>query len=81
MVDTAGTLTRAAEALKKHGASRVLAYCTHPVLSGDAIEKIQLSSLDELVVTDTIPLSKDAQSSKKIRQISCSRSDFDDRWT
>ena len=72
VVDTAGTLTRAAEALKKHGASRVLAYCTHPVLSGDAIEKIKLSSLDELVVTDTIPLSKNAQSSKKIRQISCS---------
>jgi ribose-phosphate pyrophosphokinase len=72
VVDTAGTLTRAAEALKNHGASKVVAYCTHPVLSGNAVEKIKNSALDELVVTDTIPLSKLAQSSGKIRQISCS---------
>ena len=72
VVDTAGTLTRAAEALKTHGASKVVAYCTHPVLSGDAIEKIKESALDELVVTDTIPLSELAKKSDKIRQISCS---------
>lgn len=72
VVDTAGTLTRAAEALKTHGASKVVAYCTHPVLSGNAIEKIKDSALDELVVTDTIPLSELAKESNKIRQISCS---------
>ncbi len=72
VVDTAGTLTRAAEALKRHGASKVVAYCTHPVLSGDAVLKVKNSDLDELVVTDTIPLSKSAQSSGKIRQVPCS---------
>ncbi len=72
VVDTAGTLTRAAEALKNHGASKVVAYCTHPVLSGDAVEKVKNSALDELVVTDTIPLSELAKTSGKIRQISCS---------
>ncbi len=72
VVDTAGTLTRAASALKKHRASKVVAYCTHPVLSGDAIERVKNSELDELVVTDTIPLSELAVSSGKIRQISCS---------
>ena len=56
MVDTAGTLTQAAEALKERGAKMVVAYCTHPVLSGPAVKRITASSLDELVVTDTIPL-------------------------
>ncbi len=70
MVDTAGTLCKAAEALKQHGAKRVLAYCTHPVLSGSAIDRISSSELDELVVTDTIPLSEVAASCSRIRQIS-----------
>ena len=70
MVDTAGTLCKAAEALKEHGASKVIAYCTHPVLSGKAISNIDQSSLDELVVTDTIPLSEAAANCKRIRQIS-----------
>jgi ribose-phosphate pyrophosphokinase len=58
MVDTAGTLVKAAEVLKERGAKKVIAYCTHPVLSGPAIDRINSSSLDELVVTDTIPLSE-----------------------
>ena len=70
MVDTAGTLCKAAQALKEHGAKRVLAYCTHPVLSGSAISRIADSELDELVVTDTIPLSEEASASPRIRQIS-----------
>jgi ribose-phosphate pyrophosphokinase len=70
MVDTAGTLCRAAEALKNSGAREVVAYCTHPVLSGKAIENLNNSPLDEIVVTDTIPLSQDAESCKKIRQLS-----------
>ena len=70
MVDTAGTLCKAADALKAHGASRVLAYCTHPVLSGSAVERVKESVLDELVVTDTIPLREDAKASGKIRQVS-----------
>jgi ribose-phosphate pyrophosphokinase len=70
MVDTAGTLCKAAEALKQQGATRVLAYCTHPVLSGGAIKRINDSSLDELVVTDTIPLSAEAVACPRIRQIS-----------
>ena len=69
IVDTAGTLTEAAKALKQRGAARVIAYCTHPVLSGPAIERIENSVIDELVVTDTIPLKADAQACKKIRQI------------
>ena len=72
MVDTAGTLCKAADALKEHGAKRVVAYCTHPVLSGAALNNISKSQLDELVVTDTIPLSKDALNSGKIRQLSLS---------
>lgn len=71
MVDTAGTLSQAAEALKDRGAKMVVAYCTHPVLSGPAVKRVTASSLDELVVTDTIPLSDAARSCKKIRQISC----------
>lgn len=70
MVDTAGTLCKAAEALKEHGAIRVIAYCTHPVLSGAAISNINNSQLDELVVTDTIPLSLEAQGCGRIRQLS-----------
>jgi ribose-phosphate pyrophosphokinase len=70
MVDTAGTLCKAASALKEHGATRVVAYCVHPVLSGPAIENITNSDLDELVVTDTIPLSDAAQACTKIRQLS-----------
>ena len=70
LVDTAGTLCQAAKALKDHGAERVVAYCTHPVLSGNAINNINNSELDELVVTDTIPLRPDAQASPRIRQLS-----------
>lgn len=70
MVDTAGTLCKAADALKEFGASRVIAYATHPVLSGKALENIKNSVLDELVVTDTIPLSEDAIALGKIRQVS-----------
>ena len=69
MVDTAGTLCQAAEALKKFGAKKVVAYCTHPVLSGPAIERIGSSVIDEMVVTDTIPLSEAAKSCIKIRQL------------
>jgi ribose-phosphate pyrophosphokinase len=69
MVDTANTLCEAAQALKDQGAEKVLAYCTHPVLSGPAIERIEKSVLDEIVVTDTIPLSEAAQKCKRIRQI------------
>jgi ribose-phosphate pyrophosphokinase len=70
LVDTAGTLCRAAEALKREGAQRVVAYCTHPVLSGKAVRNIEASVLDELVVTDTIPLSEGAQACGRIRQLS-----------
>ena len=70
MVDTAGTLCNASNALKEFGADRVVAYCTHPVLSGRALDNINASSLDELVVTDTIPLSEAAAGCDKIRQLS-----------
>jgi ribose-phosphate pyrophosphokinase len=70
MVDTAGTLVKAAQVLKEEGATKVVAYCTHAVLSGAAVERINKSDLDELVVTDTIPLREDAQGSAKIRQLS-----------
>lgn len=70
MVDTANTLAQAANALKDAGASRVKAYCTHAVLSGRAVENISNSKLDELVVTDTIPLQEEARKCKKIRQLS-----------
>ena len=69
MVDTAGTLCKAAAALKDHGARQVVAYCTHAVLSGDAIKNISESVLDELVVTDTIPLTDEARACKVIRQL------------
>src|SRR5947208_8370985 len=70
MVDTANTLCKGAQALKEEGATRVVAYCTHPVLSGGAVERIAESPLDELVVTDSIPLSKAGQGCKKIRVLS-----------
>ncbi len=70
MVDTAGTLCEAARVLKEEGAARVVAYCTHPVLSGPAVERVTASVLDELVVTDTIPLRAEVQSCPKIRQLS-----------
>ena len=70
MVDTAGTLCNAATALKDKGATQTVAYAAHPVLSGPAIERIKESNLDELVVTDTIPLSEEAQAIGKIRQLS-----------
>jgi len=70
IVDTAGTLCAAAAALKKNGARKVVAYCTHPVLSGPAIQNLNGSALDELVVTDTIPLSDAARACSKIRQLS-----------
>lgn len=70
IIDTGGTLIAAAEALKKLGANRVIAYCVHPVLSGLAVEKISHSMLDELIVADTIVLSDQAKDCKKIRQFS-----------
>jgi len=73
MVDTAGTLTQAANALLKEGAAKVVACCTHPVLSGTAIEKISKSGLQQMVVTDTIPLREDAKSCKKISVLSVAR--------
>jgi ribose-phosphate pyrophosphokinase len=73
MVDTAGTLCAAADALKEKGAVRVVAYCVHPVLSGSAIENITNSDLDELVVTDTIPLNEAARNCSQIRQLSVSQ--------
>jgi ribose-phosphate pyrophosphokinase len=70
MVDTAGTLCKAAQVLKDEGATKVVAYCTHAVLSGGAVERIAASALDELVVTDTIPLRGDAAACGRIRQLS-----------
>lgn len=70
IVDTAGTLCAAAKALKNNGARKVVAYCTHPVLSGLAVSNIMNSMLDELVVTDTIPLSESSKACNKIRQLS-----------
>jgi len=71
MIDTANTLCQAADALAGRGAKKVMAYCTHPVLSGKAIERITQSVLDEVVVTDTIPLSAASIACGKIRQLSC----------
>ncbi len=70
MVDTANTLCKAADALKEHGATAVRAYCTHPVLSGEAVNRINASQMDEVVVTNTIPLSDAGEASDKIRQLS-----------
>ena len=73
IVDTANTLCKAAAALKENGAQKVLAYCTHPVLSGGAVARIAESQLDEIVVTDTIPLSDEARACKRIRQLPCAQ--------
>ena len=73
IVDTANTLCKAATALKEHGARKVVAYCTHPVLSGGAVPRIAASDMDEIVVTDTIPLSPEAQACPRIRQLSCAQ--------
>ena len=70
IIDTAGTICQAAKALKESGAVRVVAYVTHPVLSGPAVERIRQSALDELVVTDTIALTKAAKGCGQIRQLS-----------
>jgi ribose-phosphate pyrophosphokinase len=70
MVDTAGTLCQAASVLKQRGAVRVVAYITHPVLSGPAVDRIKASALDEIVVTDTIPLNEAARGCSRIRQLS-----------
>jgi ribose-phosphate pyrophosphokinase len=70
MIDTAGTLVKAAEVLKERGALKVFAYCTHAVFSGPAIERIRASQLDEVVITDTIPLNKDGVKCSKVRQLS-----------
>jgi ribose-phosphate pyrophosphokinase len=70
MTDTAGTLVKAAEVLKARGANSVFAYCTHPVLSGPAIERIRNSQLDEVVITNTIPMTEAARGCSKIRQLS-----------
>ena len=73
IVDTANTLCKAASALKENGAQKVLAYCTHPVLSGGAVQRIAESELDEIVVTDTIPLSEEARACKRIRALPCAQ--------
>jgi ribose-phosphate pyrophosphokinase len=73
IVDTAGTLSQAASALKQHGAATVKAYCTHPVLSGPALERIEDSALDEVVVSDSIPLHQTAKACSKVRQISIAK--------
>jgi ribose-phosphate pyrophosphokinase len=73
IVDTANTLCKAAQALKEHGAVKVVAYCTHPVLSGGAVQRIAESAIDEMVVVDSIPLSPEAQLCPRIRQLSCAQ--------
>jgi len=73
IVDTANTLCKAASALKENGAQKVLAYCTHPVLSGGAVQRIAESEIDEIVVTDTIPLSEEARACKRIRALPCAQ--------
>lgn len=70
LVDTAGTLCEAARALKEHGAEKVVAYTTHPVLSGPAVKNIEMSVLDELIVTDTIPMSPEVKACTRVRQLS-----------
>jgi ribose-phosphate pyrophosphokinase len=70
MIDTAGTLVKAAEVLKERGARQVFAYCTHPVFSGPAIERIRGSAIDEVVITNTIPLSEAGRACPNIRQLS-----------
>jgi ribose-phosphate pyrophosphokinase len=73
IVDTANTLCKAATALKEHGAKKVVAYCTHAVLSGGAVQRIATSELDEIVVSDTIPLTEEAEACSRIRVLSCAQ--------
>jgi ribose-phosphate pyrophosphokinase len=73
IVDTANTLCKAATALKEHGAKKVVAYCTHAVLSGGAVQRIATSELDEIVVADTIPLTEEAGACSRIRVLSCAQ--------
>jgi ribose-phosphate pyrophosphokinase len=73
IVDTANTLCKAATALKERGAVKVVAYCTHAVLSGGAVKRIEESDMDQVIVTDTIPLSVEAQACPRIRQLSCAQ--------
>ena len=70
MIDTAGTLVKAAEVLKERGALKVFAYCTHPVFSGPAVERIKASQMDEVVITNTIPLNEAGRACAKVRQLS-----------
>jgi ribose-phosphate pyrophosphokinase len=70
MIDTAGTLVKAADVLKERGAKKIYAYCTHAVFSGPAIDRIKASALDEVVITNTIPLGMYGQQSTKVRQLS-----------
>jgi ribose-phosphate pyrophosphokinase len=70
MIDTAGTLVKAAEVLKERGARRVYAYCTHPVFSGPAVSRIAASQIDEVVISNTIPLNEEGRRCSKIRQLS-----------
>ena len=72
MIDTGGTLAKAAEALKEHGAKRVFAYATHPVLSGNAAENLKNSVIDEVVVTDSIPLTEEIKALGNVRQLTLS---------
>ena len=72
MIDTAGTLCKAAEALKARGAKRVFAYATHPIFSGKAVENIKNSKIDEIVVCDTIPLTPEVKALKNVRQLTLS---------
>ena len=73
IVDTANTLCKAATALKEHGAKKVVAYCTHAVLSGGAVQRIATSELDEIVVSDTIPLTEEAEACSRVRVLSCAQ--------
>ncbi|MFH1199574.1 MAG: ribose-phosphate pyrophosphokinase [Candidatus Micrarchaeota archaeon] len=73
MIDTAGTITEGANALKKHGAKEVYAYCTHGLFSGDAVKRLEESAIKEIVCTDTVPLNAKAKTSKKIRQVSVAK--------
>jgi ribose-phosphate pyrophosphokinase len=72
MVDTAGTLTKGAQAVMDHGANRVFAACTHPIMSGPAVERLTNSPLEQILVTDTIPLSDEAKACKKIKVVTVS---------
>jgi ribose-phosphate pyrophosphokinase len=72
MIDTGGTLAKAAEALKEHGAARVFAYATHAIFSGNAVQNLRDSVIDEIIITDSIPLSAEMRALKKVKQLSLS---------